>query len=143
MTTPKKETALLAIPETCADKIITLYHSVLFARHQSVIKTYLTIGYKFFLFGLTHNLRSYIKWCHICHLSKMNKPPIRQWQQRINSNYRPLSRLSMDLKVMPKSYKGHKLILCIMYEEPNYLITVLIYQSRSEEIGDTLIENVI
>ena len=31
LTIPGKETALLAIPETCADKIITLYHSNLFA----------------------------------------------------------------------------------------------------------------
>ena len=33
---PEKETALLAIPEVCADKIITLYHSSLFAGHQGV-----------------------------------------------------------------------------------------------------------
>ena len=38
VTTPEKETALLAIPKTCADKIITLYHSSLFAGHQGVIK---------------------------------------------------------------------------------------------------------
>ena len=38
VTTPDKETALLAIPETCADKIITLHHSSLFAGHQGVIK---------------------------------------------------------------------------------------------------------
>ena len=30
ITTPEKETALLAIPEMCAEKIITLYHSSLF-----------------------------------------------------------------------------------------------------------------
>ena len=36
-TIPGKETALLAIPETCADKIKTLYHSNLFAGHQGVI----------------------------------------------------------------------------------------------------------
>ena len=41
---PEKETAVLAIPETCADKIITLYHKSLFACHQGVIKTYLTIS---------------------------------------------------------------------------------------------------
>ena len=29
-----KETALLTIPEICADKIIRLYHSSLFAGHQ-------------------------------------------------------------------------------------------------------------
>ena len=39
--------ALLAIPEICANKILTLYHSSLFAGHQGVIKTYLAIGDKF------------------------------------------------------------------------------------------------
>ena len=42
ITTPEKETALLAIPEICADKIIMLYHSSLFTGHQGVIQTYLT-----------------------------------------------------------------------------------------------------
>ena len=36
ITTPEK-TALLPIPEICADKIITLYHSSLFAGHQGVM----------------------------------------------------------------------------------------------------------
>ena len=51
---PEKETAALAIPETCADKIITLYHQSLFAGHQGVIKTYLTISDKFFIPNLIH-----------------------------------------------------------------------------------------
>ena len=33
---PEKETAVLAIPEECVDKIITLYHKSLFAGHQGV-----------------------------------------------------------------------------------------------------------
>ena len=56
--TPEKETAVLVIPETCIDKIITLYHSSLFAGHQGVIKTYLTISDKFFIPNLIHYLRS-------------------------------------------------------------------------------------
>ena len=44
---------------------------------------------------------------------------------------------------MPKSYKGHKFILCIIDEMTNYLISMAIYQARSEEIGDSLIDNVI
>ena len=52
VTTPEKETALLAMPETCAHKIITLCHSSLFAENQGVIKMYLTIGDKFFIPGL-------------------------------------------------------------------------------------------
>ena len=38
-----KEKALLAIPESHVGKIISLYHNSLFAGHQGVIKTYLTI----------------------------------------------------------------------------------------------------
>ena len=44
---------------------------------------------------------------------------------------------------MPRSHKGHKYILCIIDEVTNYLITVPIFQARSEEIGEALIENVI
>ena len=44
---------------------------------------------------------------------------------------------------MPRSYKGHKYILCVIDEVTNYLIIVPIHQAKSEEMGDALIENVI
>ena len=44
---------------------------------------------------------------------------------------------------MTRSHKGHKYILCIINEVTNYLIMVPIFQARSEEIGEALIENVI
>ena len=61
----------------------------------------------------------------------------------MNPNYVPMSRLSMDLKVMPRSHKGHQYILCIIDEVTNYLVTAPIFQARSEKIGEALIENVI
>ena len=66
VTTPEKEMALLGIPEKCANKIIMVYHSSLFAGHQGMIKTYLTIGDKFLIPELIHYLRLCIKGCHIC-----------------------------------------------------------------------------
>ena len=140
---PEKETAVVAIPEECVDKIITLYHKSLFAGHQGVIKTYLTICDKFFIPNLIHYLRSYIKGCHMCQLSRNKKPPTRHFQTRINANYVPMSRLSMDLKVICRSHKGHKYILCVIDEVTNFLITVPIFQARSEEIGEALLEHVI
>ena len=71
----EKETTVLAVPETCADKIITLYHKSLFAGHQGVIKTYLTTSDKFFIPNLIHYFRSYIKGCHLCQLVCNEKPP--------------------------------------------------------------------
>ena len=71
-------------------------------------------------------------------------PPLpRQLQIRINPNYVPMSRLGMDLKVIPRLHKGHRYIWCIIDEVTNYLVTVLIFQARSEDIGESLIENAI
>ena len=140
---PEKETAVLAIPETYVESIISLYHFSSFVGHQGVIKTYLTISDKFFIPNLIHYLRLYIKGCHICQLTMNEKPLTRQLQARISLNHRPLSRLSMDLKAMPRSGKGHKLILCIIDKVTNYLIMVPIYQSKVEEVGEALIEHVI
>ena len=44
---------------------------------------------------------------------------------------------------MARSLKGDKFILCIIVEVTNYLITVPIYQAKSEEIGEVHMENVI
>ena len=75
VTMPDRETALLAIPELCADKIITLYHTSLFAGHQGVIKTYLTISDKFFILGLMHYLRSFLKGVIFANWLEMTNHP--------------------------------------------------------------------
>ena len=103
---------MLALPEVCVDQIIALYHSSLFVGHQGVIKIYLAMSDKFFIPNLMHYLRSYIKGCHICQLSNKDKIPNRHFQYLFKTLYIPLSRLNIDLKVMPKSYRGHKFILC-------------------------------
>ena len=90
-----------------------------------------------------HYLRSFIKGGHICQLTRKNKLSSRQLQTRIYLNDRLMSRLSMHLKVMPRSQKGHRFILCMIDEVSNYFITAPIYQPKSEEIGEALIESVI
>ena len=89
-----------------------------------------------------HYLRSYIKGCHFWQVNRKDKPPVRQLQTRINLNYRPLSRLSMDLKVMPRSCRGDRYILCVIDEVTNYMIMAPIKQSKSEEVKEALINNV-
>ena len=66
---PERETVVLVIPEMCVDKILTLYHKSLFAGHQGVIATYMTISDKFFIPSLIHYFRSNTKGCHICKLN--------------------------------------------------------------------------
>ena len=59
ITVPDRVKALLAIPKSCTDKIISLYHNSLFAEHKGVIKTYLKISSKFFIPNLMHYLRAF------------------------------------------------------------------------------------
>ena len=61
VTTSDKEAAVLAIPEICIDKIIALYHTSLFAGHQGVVKTYLTMKDKFFILNLMLLLKIFHK----------------------------------------------------------------------------------
>ena len=70
------------------------------------------------------------------------KPQHKQLQHGINPNYKATTRLSMHLKVMPRSYQGHKLILTSIGEVTNFMVTIPIFQSKSAEIGDVLIEHV-
>ena len=44
---------------------------------------------------------------------------------------------------MPRFHEGHRCILCIIDEVTKYLVTVPIFQARSEETGEALIEDVI
>ena len=97
----------------------------------------------FFIPNLMHYLRAFLKACHICQLSKNDKAPSQQIEARLNLKYRPITRLSMDLKVMPRSQKGHQYMLCIIDEVTNYLVTAPLFQARSEEVGEALIENII
>ena len=99
--TLEKVAAVLAVSETCADKIITLYHSSLFAGHQGSIKTYLTISNKFFIPNLIHYLRSYIKRCHICQLACNEKPPA---EAASNQNK---SKLHSTVSRLKHGFKSH------------------------------------
>ena len=44
---------------------------------------------------------------------------------------------------MPRSNKGHRYILCIIDEVTNLLVRVPIFQAKSEEVGEALLEHVI
>ena len=84
--------------------------------------------------------RAYIKGCHIYQLHRNEKP--KQLQHRIIPIYKAMTRHSIDFKVMPRSYRGFIFILVVINEVANFMVTIPIHQSRSEEIGDALIDHV-
>ena len=54
-----------------------------------------------------------------------------------------MSRLKHGSKSHAQITKGHWYILCIIDKVTNYLVTAPLYQARSEEVGEALIEHII
>ena len=61
----------------------------------------------------------------------------------MNPNYKAMTKLSMELKVIPRSYRGYKYILVVNDEVTDFMVNIPVHQSRSEEIGDALIQYMI
>ena len=59
------------------------------------------------------------------------------------SKLQTMYRLNMDLKVMCRSQKGQCYILCVIDKVTNYLVSAPLYQAKSEEGGEALIEYVV
>ena len=133
----------LCVPESCVDAILDLYHSSILAGHQGTTKCLLTISDRFFIPNLAHYIRMYIASCHKCQMTKQGKAKQRYREGRIFLNYRPMSKVSMDIKYMPKATNGMKFILVIVDDNLNYMITVPLPQIKTELICEALIVHLI
>ena len=140
---PDKEEAPLAIPKKLQTRSLSFIIPVYSQDIQGVIKTYLMISDKFFIPHLMHYWRSFLSAYHICQLFRNDKPPSLQLETRINLNYSQCPDWVWIWKWCPDSQKGHRYILYMIDEMTNYLITAHLYQARSEEVGEALIENII
>ena len=133
----------LCIPESCVDAILDLYHSSILAGHQGTLKCFLTISDRFYIPNLAHYIRMYIASCHRCQMIKQGKSKQRYREGRIFLNYRPMSKVSMDIKYMPKAGNGMKFILVIIDDNLNYMVTVPLPQIKTELICEALMIHLI
>ena len=60
----------------------------------------------------------------------------------INPTYKVMTRLSMDLYMVPRYHKGHRFISVVIGEVTTFMVATPIHQSQSENIGDALLEHV-
>ena len=74
----------------------------------------------------------YKRLSYISTFSVMKNHQQGSYKPELILNYRPISRLSMDLKVIPRGHKGHIFIICIIDEVTYYLITVTYISMKSK-----------
>ena len=101
---------LLVIPETYVSTILYQYYDSLVAGHQGVTRMYLTLKGKFYANNLFNSIRKYVKSCHKWHAKSPKEPGYKACHTRIPYDFRPMSKISADIKCMPLSNQGFNYI---------------------------------
>ena len=134
---------LLCIPENNTQYLLYHYQDTLLAAHQGVTRMYLTIREKFFVPRLFDNIQRYVQSCDICQKTcNMEKGP-EAYHVRVPFDFRPMTRLSCDIKHMPVSSKGYKYILFVTCEVSNYTIAIPLFREDSLSIAEAILNKVV
>ena len=115
---------LLAIIETYVSIILYQYHYSLLAGHQGVTSMYLTSKVKFYGKILFNSIRKYAQSCHTCNTGSAKEPDFKSYHTRITYDFRPMSRISPDIKLIPLSNHGFNTFCFATYEISNYVIGI-------------------
>ena len=121
---------VLCIPTTKVHILLNAYHSSIIGGHAGITKCYHTISQRFYCPNLAENLRAYITGCHVCQLFKKGKEFKRPYQKRINLNVPAMTKISMDIKLMPVN-KGYSHILVLLCEVTNYMVALPLMSTRT------------
>ena len=122
---------LLVIPETYVPTILYQYHDSLLARHQVVTRMYLTLIEKLYTNNLFNSIRKYVQSCHTCYRRSAKDPGYKAYHKRIPYDFRPMSKLSADIKWMPLSNQGFNCILFATCDWHTYTESKCHYYCRS------------
>ena len=133
----------LAIPESYEKMIFFMAHESLYSNHMGVGKTYLTLRKQFFIKNLYAKLTHYIRSCHQCQTQKVATDVDRPYEMRLPKFYRPLSRLSADLKKMPLSSSGNKFLLVIVCEITRYCYAFPLKKADAQTIAELLLRKIV
>lgn len=128
----------LAIPQVYVPRLLYSYHTQMMAGHQGMTRTWLTMSKKYWFPYMLDNIRRYIQACRVCQIAGKDPDTPSSHHIRVPMNFRPFSRLSIDIKFMPNSRKGFKYILLMCCEYSNYLEAAPLMTQKSEEVVEKL-----
>ena len=129
---------VLCIPESYIPHIIYLYHDNILGGHQGVDRMYWTIREKFYFPNMLPCIHKYVLCCQTCQSRRDKDPVTGVHYPRIPVNFRPLSRMSMDVKHMMPSKFGYNHILLCTSEISGYVIGIPIQDCTSITIFEAI-----
>ena len=138
-----KPSLTLCVPEKYIATILHQYHDSVLAGHPGTSNLWETIRRLYFFPGMYNICRQYVISCFECQ-SRKNKAKGRSIHfPRIPLDYKPMSRISLDLKTMPYSQMGYQHILLCTCEVTNYVVGIPLPNGRAETIANALFNRVV
>ena len=134
---------VLCVPEKLIPTILHQYHDSILSGHPGVTCLYNKLRKKYFFPGMHDLCRQYVITCFNCESRKRKLPGMKIHYPRIPLDYKPLSRLSLDLKSMPYSKMGYDQILVCTCEVTNYVMAFPIPNGRSETIAEVIFNRIV
>ena len=129
---------ILCIPETLVPSVLYQYHDHLLAGHQGVTRMYLTLKEKYYFPNMFSLIRKYILCCNVCESRRAKEIDLKANYSRIPLDFRPMSRMSVDVKYMPPSKLGYNHILMCTCEFSNWVVGIPIQDAVTETIIEAL-----
>ena len=96
---------------------------------------YLTLKEKFYANTLFNSIRKHVQSCQTCHTRSAKEPGYKAYHIRIPYDFRPMSKISADIKWMPLSKQGFNYILFATCEISNYVIGIPIQKANALTIA--------
>ena len=115
---------ILVIPEKFETNIFYMYHNSLFACHQGLWKTFLTIRSRFFISNLFTKLQMYIEACSVCQQIKPKQDKNKPYYSYILKDYILLEHLAVDIKYMPDGFDNFKFIVLTTCKHTNFIFAI-------------------
>ncbi len=115
----------LCITIELSDGIFELYHSGLMTSHQGLTSTYYKIRQYIFITNLYKYLHLYIMSCRVCS-ARSDMPFIKKqcsWSGQVIDDFAIMESISMDLKVMPTSFRDYNYLLVMRCNHSRFIIT--------------------
>ncbi len=135
----------LCIPLELSGAIFELYHSSLIISHQGLTRTYYKIRQHFFIRNLYKYLHLYIMSCRVCSSRRdiLFKQKQRSWSPQVIHDFAIMESISIDLKVMPTSFRDYNYLLVMRCNHSQFIITDTLKTRKASEVAEYLFQKLI
>ena len=128
----------LCIPEKYIPSILHVYHDLYLAGHQGINKMHDTLRQLYYFPNMYDCIRKYLISCHNCQSRRPRSEELEVAYARIPLDFKPMKRMSIDVKHMPPGKYGMNYILICTCEFTGYTEATALQSITSQNVAGAL-----